>query len=184
MILVTCFHRNLSVCLALLVAPLLLNAASDESVHTQNPKVQLEVETERGNETHRFTVLIYNDSAEDFVFLTGARGGPGSLDDRKTDVFGTPPTPVVMNFEEMNRSVTLTSPSFGGAVKRSLHPEKVTVKAEKQLEYASFAVPASQVVGTLVSVYIPDETKAQGTGSGIILYGTKNSFIEKEPPSK
>jgi hypothetical protein len=184
MILVTCFRRNLSVCLALLVAPLLLNAASDESVPAQNPKVHLKVEIERGNETHRFTVFIYNDSGDDFVFLTGARGGPGSLDDRKTDVFGTPPTPVVMNFAEMDRSVTLTSPSFGGAAKRSLQPEKVTVKAGQRLEYASFAVPAPQVVGTLVRVYIPDETKAQGTGSGIILYGTKNSFIEKKTPSK
>jgi hypothetical protein len=38
--------------------------------------------------------------------------------------------------------------------------------------------------GVLLDVHIPDKTTTQGPGSGRILYGTKNSFIEKESPSK
>ena len=176
--------RSAAICVALVLSPLLVNAAEHESVPEQHPKVHLKVEIERGEETQRFTVFIYNDSEDDFVFLTGARGGPGSLDDRKTDVFGTPPTPVIIHFVEKNRDVTLTSPSFGGRAIRSLQPEKVTVKAGQRLEYASFAVPASQVGGAFQKVYIPDKTKAEGRGSGRILYGAKSSFVEKEPPSK
>ena len=92
--------------------------------------VYLEVKIDAGEVADRYTIFICNGTKEKFEFETGARGGPGCLDDRKDakKIFGTAPTvkPVLQFFSDSG-NCTITAPAFGGPTRRSMRPEILVV---------------------------------------------------------
>ncbi len=135
----------------IILGTVMIPAASTD--RSKKPELRLDVEVERGGPLDRLTVYICNDTGEPFSFLTGSRGGGGSLDDRPTKVpTGTAPTVIpelVFQWNEGGK-ITLRPPAIGGPTRRAMEPEKLEIPSGARTAYASFQAPHDQVRGKLI----------------------------------
>jgi hypothetical protein len=136
--------------------------------------LQVEISVEPGEALRRITVYLRNPTGDAVSFPTGARGGPGSLDDRRRDdIGGTAPTAVpVVRFNEGLNNCVVAAPAFGGTTRRAQAPETLSIPAGGRVSYASFVVPREYVIGKPIRVEIalPDGGRIVGEGRDLV-YG-------------
>lgn len=131
--------------------------------------VWLEVEIARGNALDRIKIYICNGTKKEFSFLTGARGGTGSLNDQVKNTIGTAPTviPKLIFQGEKNNSI-VRPPAFGGPTRRSMRPAKLEIPSGKKVLYASFSVPHSHVADKFLRAELQLRDGREITGSKLL----------------
>ncbi len=172
-----------AVLLFVLACPNSSEAQDGKADAAQNSdQVQLVAVLQKGNELSRIILYIHNSGDEAFEFETGARGGPGSLDDGfrfenkqakpekkrpgRLRVIGSAPTVIPdFVFKHNQGRIRLCPPALSGPTKRAMRPASFRVASGQRRMYCSFSVPTDQVTGDFLEVrlVIDKETELQAS---------------------